>query len=504
MQRQFLTHGRVLREPQVWAVVAAFALLVLPILAAQHLNIVDGPGHVARLAVLQDALLNGRASPFYEVTSFFLPNIAYDVIGLGLVRFTDPETATRIFLAVTLVLTLSGVMVLNRVVIGRWSIVPLAAAFLVTNLVVVQGFLNYAFGLALVPWALALRLKLERAPFGFVAGAGAGIVLLFCHLFAFGVYAAMACGLAIAAWRGRAIEPPRLALRLLEFVPALVLVMLMPHDPSRNLHYDPSFLVGKLTGIVKSISSGSLAGDIAFLIGMAACAAMLLFARVKFAHPLIPGLILLAVLYLVLPSELGHGSYVDKRMPIAIGMFLIAAVDARIRWAAVPMALAGLVALALAAKEGALAMLWHRVDPEINSAVTALDMLPPGAVIFRAECRPAENMLGIYRAHQPAITHLAALATLEGTRFAAGTWAIAGQQPIAVRPAYQPAYDLQTGIAWSVCGEQPLRRTAARIHALTDGHPHFLFVIRPTPPRSLEPDAVLVANGEEFELYRVN
>jgi hypothetical protein len=498
MQREFLT--RALREPQVWAVVTAFALLVLPIAAAQHLNVVDGPGHVARLAVLRNVLLNGRASPFYEVTSFFLPNIAYDLIGLGLVRFTDPETAARIFLALTLLLTLCGLMVLSRVAIGRWSVVPLAAAFLVTNLVVVQGFLNYAFGLALVPWALALRLKLGDTWQGFAVGAVAAIVLLFCHLFDFGIYAAMACGL--AAWRGNRIALPRLALRLLEFVPALLLIMLMPHDSSRNLHYDPGFLVGKLTGIAKSISSGSLTGDIALLLGMASSAATLFFARVKFAPALIPGLVLLAILYLLLPSELGHGSYVDKRMPIAIGMFLIAGLDAKIRWSAVPIALAGLIVLALAAKQGALTVLWHRVDPVIDSAVIALNALPPSAIIFRAECRPAEDMLGVYRAHQPAMTHLPALATLDGTRFDAGTWAIAGQQPIAVRPAYQAAYDLQTGIAWSVCGDKPLRHTAAKIRGLADAHPHFLFVIRPTRPRGL--DAVLVASGEGYELYRVN
>ena len=500
MQREFLT--RALREPQIWAVVAAFALLVLPIVATQHLNVVDGPGHIARLAVLKDVLLNGRASPFYEVTSFFLPNIAYDVIGLGLVRFTDPETAARIFLALSMVLTLGGVMVLSRVAIGRWSVAPLAAAFLVYNLVVVQGFLNYAFGLALVPWALALRLKLGDTRQGFAAGAVAAVVLLFCHLFDFGIYAVMACGL---VWRGKRIALPRLVVRLLEFVPALLLVMAMPHDPSRNLHYDPGFLTGKLTGIVKSISSGSLAGDITFLIGMAASVVMLFFARVKFAPALIPGLILLAVLYLALPSELGHGSYVDKRMPIAIGMFLLAGLDAQIRWSAVPIALAGLIALALIAKQGALTVLWHRVDPVIDSAVTALNALPPGAVIFRAECRPSENMQGVYRAHQPSLTHVTALATLDGTRFDASTWAIASQQPIAVRPAYQAAYDLQTGIGWSVCGDKPLRRVVAKIRDLAarePGRTHALFVIRPTRPRSL--DVTPVASGEGYELYRAN
>jgi hypothetical protein len=503
MQREKLFLSLVMRDGRVWAAVGAALLLVLPILSAQHLNVVDGPGHVARLAVLHQALA-GEPSPFYDITSFFLPNIAFDMIGLGLAWFTDAETAARIFLALTLVLTMTGAMALNRVAIGRWSVVPVAVAFFAYNLVVVEGFFNYAFGLALVPWAIALRLKLEKAPLGLLAGAIAGIVLLFCHLFAFGIYGAMSFGLALSAWRAGRIARPRFVLWMLEFAPALLLLVLMPHDPSSNVQYAPYFIADKLAGIFKSISSGSLTGDIAFCVGMAELAAAILLGRARLAPPLIPGLILLVVIYLALPDELGHGSYVDKRLPIAIGVLLVAGIDAQISRTVRSAALAAIVAAALVVKQGAVSFLWHRVDPVIDSALTAMSALPAGAVIFRVECRPANTMLAAYVSHQPAMTHLPALATLDGARFDASGWAIPGQQPIAVRPEFQRAYNLQSNISWSVCLEQPLRHIAKDIAALGHGHPYYLFVIRPARERSLPPEAVLVSSGHGYELYRVS
>jgi len=491
---------RLSRDPWLWTGVLAAALLVLPIAVAHHLNVVDGPGHEARLAVLRDVVIAGRDSPAYKVTSFFLPNIAYDVIGLALAWLSGPEAAARIFLGATFVLTLAGAMVLGRAATGRWSLVPLAAAFVVHNLFVVQGSLNYVFGLAVVPWALALRLKLD-GPRGFVPGALAAIALLFCHLFDFGLYAVMVFGFAIAEWRRRDISYSGFAARLLEFAPALFLLALMQHDPSRNLQY--GHFAGKLTGILKAFTCGSVAGDVAFLAGMALFAACMVWLRARIARPLVPGLMLLAAVYLALPDELGHASYIDKRVLIAIALFLIAGLDARLPRSTGSTVLAALIAAAFVAKQGALAVLWQRMDPRIEAAAMAVDSVPRGGEIFRAECRPADTSLDVYRAHQPALTHAPAFATFDQGRFYGGIWAIPGQQPISVRPEYRAAYDLQTGIGWSVCAGKSLQKVASRIRALDDGRPHYLFVIRPAKPRSLAPENALIAAGADFELYRI-
>src|SRR5215469_2211321 len=80
----------------------AVFLVILPILAARHLPLLDAPGHEARLAALWDLLITGRGSSFYDINTFFLPSVSFDVIGLAFIPLLDPETVGRIFFALTL------------------------------------------------------------------------------------------------------------------------------------------------------------------------------------------------------------------------------------------------------------------------------------------------------------------------------------------------------------------------------------------------------------------
>jgi len=61
--------------------IGATILLVLPLIASRHLPLMDALGHEARLLVLRKYFL-GMSSPFYEVTTFLLPNMASDTLGL--------------------------------------------------------------------------------------------------------------------------------------------------------------------------------------------------------------------------------------------------------------------------------------------------------------------------------------------------------------------------------------------------------------------------------------
>lgn len=503
------------RHPVFLCAAAMAVLAVLPVLAARHLPLLDAPGHEARLSVLRDILITGRPSPFYDAGSFFLPDIGFDTIGLGLVSVAGPESAGRIFFALTLVATLWGILVLNRVAIGRWSAVPLASSLFLYNLISILGFFSYLFGLALVPWALALRLKRERGPVlgSFLAGAGAGVILLFCHAFAFGVFAAMSAGFALTAVMRRRIGVSRLILWGLEFVPAAVVFIAMPTGRAGRMQWDPHIIQFKLFGIVKSVTSGSLTGDVGFMVGTLLLVLLIAArSRVRLTLSFVPGLIALVILYLVLPFELASGFYVDTRMPIAIALLLLAGLDVQIRRSRGTSALVALIVGALVVKQGALAASWRSFDPLIDTAVAALDALPAGSVILQSECRSDPgDVLAVYRERQPPMTHVAAIASFDGTRFVASTWAIAGQHPVAVKPAYRPYYDLQASFDPSTCTDAGYRSELQRARDLAgslDGSgnplpPLYFLLIRPPKDEMLAADARLIASGRDFELYAV-
>jgi hypothetical protein len=504
-----------LRGKYLFAIGAVVAVLaILPVLVAPHLLLLDAPAHEARINVLRDLLLSGKGSPFYRLDTFFLPNIAFDVIGLGLSFFASPEEVGRIFFALTLILSVSGVTVLNRVVTARWSIMPLAYGLVLYNLVAILGFFSYAFGLALVPWALAARIKFERGfPLvGFLIGTGFAILLLFCHVFDFGIYAVMSTGFAFTALRQGRITWHGGFLRLLEMVPAGLLFLTMSTGIKSPARYDPHYLSSKLSGILKSLSSASMAGDAAFVAGALCLVAVLaLCARTRLISSFIPGMISLAALYFVLPPNMASGSYVDVRMPIAVVLMLFAGLDVQLIHRKRTAILLVLVAIAFVSKQVAIAAQWRSQSIQSGQLIRELASLPAPAIIMQSECQSeSDGIQSIYDRRSPSLQHIAAMSAFSDTRFVADLYAIHGQQPIAAAPSYMDYYALQHQFD-ETCDPSNLRRRVSRIEALMDskleaGHsvpPVFFLSIRPPSSVELPPRAKLISSGPKHALYEI-
>ena len=491
---------------------ATTTLAILPLLTAHHLPLLDAPGHEAGLAVLHNLIFGGGVSPFYERGSLFIPDLAFDGIGLALMEGFSPETAGRVFMGATLALTLSGLVVLNRVVTERWSRMPLAAALLLYNLISMFGFFSFLFGLALVPWTLAARLRLPALQVGrgLLLGAALGVALLFCHVLAFGIYATFWVGVTGATWVGGRIGWLPAFARVLELVPALGLFFAMPQGGPGGTVYEAPFVPGKLVGILESLSSGSRIGDLALIAGLIVLTALLRASdRVSIAKECGSGLVCLSLLYLALPLALGTGSNLDKRIPVAIALLGIACLDVRLHPTSRSRLLVWCLVAALVVKQGALSILWRSFDSRIDSVLAALAAIPPGSVVLQSECHPGTNLLErTYAKWQPSLTHVAALASLDDRRFIASTWAIPGQQAIAIKQRYRPYNQLQTSFASSTCDLQEYRRQLALIRDLAARDPEhppiYFLLIRPPVADSLTPEAVLRATGPDFELYGVS
>lgn len=499
------------RAAVLGAAAVVSVLAILPILAARHLPLLDAPAHEARIALLRTLWMQGGSSAFYRATDPVSANMAFDAIGVLLLHFMPPEVAGRVFLGLTMVVTLWGIAALNRVVTGRWSLAPLAAGLLMYHAVIIGCFFSYLFGLALVPWPLAARLSVRRPFAGFAVGCMCMLALMLSHLFAVGIYVAF-----LAADRAVRMAQGRLSLAgavacLAEFLPGVLLVpTVFRGSGGLNVQYmhHPGFLQVKAAGLAEALTCGSLGGDAALIVGLLACLAMASSrAKLTLSRPAAAGLVTLLMLYLVLPFELGSAANVDKRMPIAVAFLAVGCTDVRVRVDGWTRWLTGAVAAAFIFKQLALALLWLNLDPAIDLAVAALRALPPGAVIMQAECHPlVQSIAGSFAKWQPPLSHTAALATLDDRRFAASSWAIPGQQPIAVQPPYLPYYELQGKFNGSLCAAANYRDEVGRIRAVAAmgsglPTPVYLLLIRPPEPGMLAQEAELVTRSPDFELY---
>ena len=328
-----------------------------------------------------------------------------------------------------LALTLGGVITLNRVVTGRWSLWPLVAALLSHNLYTLFGFFSFDLGVALVLWALAGRLWLMNRSLAvqLAVGSAFSVVLIICHLSAFGIYALMLAGVGIDMLLPRGLHSapriweriggllssirhrlPRAIAMSLELVPACAVFAMMSTAGQGRARYDVPYWPSKIFNAVKTVSSGSEIGDVAFLLGAGAVGLLLIFCgRLRVARPLLPGLLFLIVAYFLMPAYMNSGSYVDSRLIMPILFLAVAAVQFDVRWDGVwrPRLIRALVAgicAALIVKQAALFVLWHQGGQTLARVGEALNALPSGAVILQAECQPdATDIRGVYEARQP-------------------------------------------------------------------------------------------------------
>lgn len=190
--------------------VAALALLVtaivlLPVLAYPFLPLEDLPNHVARRHIAA-APPDGPLAAYFRHAAQLGTNAAVDLAWWGIGRhLTDAQTFSRLAIGWAMAGFVLSILLLHRVLHGRWSAWPLASALLVHNAALLWGFENFVVTLPLAvlgiaAWVgLAGRGLLLRLA---VTAALAGVLYLG-HVLAFLAYLVFVAGWELGRlWQG--------------------------------------------------------------------------------------------------------------------------------------------------------------------------------------------------------------------------------------------------------------------------------------------------------------
>ncbi len=176
---------------QVLVMFLVFLLLIsVPVWTHLLPPLSDYVNHLARMHVIATIDKNPNLAKFYQIDWAIIPNLTMDLVVPWLTRFVNVYVAGKIFTVAMFAVIGSGVLVLNRVLTGRWSILPLVAFPLLYNYVFLVGLINYLFGVGVALWALAgwIWLRDRPWPLRFALSSLSVAVLFFCHLSALGVY----------------------------------------------------------------------------------------------------------------------------------------------------------------------------------------------------------------------------------------------------------------------------------------------------------------------------
>jgi hypothetical protein len=432
-----------------WLAALALAVaLAVPFLLVDVPPVLDYPNHLARLFVLahpDDPVLSQIYAPHWRI----VPNLGIDVLGTMLLKVVPVHVGGRLLLALSLFAPVIGVVVYHRVAFGRFALWPLASGVMATNGIFHLGFMNFLLSLGLALLAAATWRMLRRRSPWLATGVGALLVtaIFLTHLFGVILFA-MLIGAEEAVrlwryWRSRLLtsgEVIKTAAQLaLVLSPAAVLFALCPLAEGHAS-------IGAWRGLQKiwalftpamSTSVGlTLATGIAVF-----CIVILLWRRARWA----PGAWLLlgalAMAFVLAPSTIKNGTFVDVRLGLMIGLVLFATMDPRLdRREAIVVGL--IFAALIGIRSMYISSTWiaHRGDlADIRSAIASVE---PGAKVLVARGqpgnvmetpKPARSLPGVYRLDG----HLGAMLAIERKAFWPLMFADPSQQPLDIRPAYK-------------------------------------------------------------------
>src|SRR6185437_2428335 len=416
-----------------------FAVAALPVLLCDTLPLFDYPNHLARMHVLAALAHSEWLQRYYEIAWRPLPNLAMDLLVPPLAQLMPLAWAGKLFVLLTLLLLAGGTAALHRVLFGSWSAWPCLAFLLLYSRELLWGFLNYLFGLGLGLFALALWIVLARRQASALLRIGIGalmaLVLFFAHLMACGLYGVLVMGHAAGlAWRRRGAPGAALKELLvagLPFLPALaILLLLTPGSAGGAIAYGNP--LRKIDLLFSLFDNYHRPFDVACFV-LALLALLFGFWRrwLRLEPSMAGPLAALALTYLAMPTQLATASGADHRIPVMLGLVLIASS----RWAApLPKPRAFFLEAALLmylARIGLVSASWEASDRVYARLLPQLERLPRGSRLAVAFPPEALNS-------QPTpLVHFPTLAIAGRDAFVPTLFAFPTQQPVALAPPYR-------------------------------------------------------------------
>jgi hypothetical protein len=500
-----------------WALCGVLLVIAsVPLLIGVYPPFIDYPFHLARISMLAD--WNGFVREHYEIPSILLPNLSLEMVMLPLSKIMPAEYAGVTFIIITFALLLFGTAVLHQTLFGTRSLWPLVAAGWLYNWIVFYGFMNYVFGVGMMLLCLAASLQMAERQWWLrlIAGIGLALLLFFCHLVAFILYAFAIAGFELQrffeTWRRkRWASVLNLIIGAAQFIPALIVYVAISPTRStttRAFLYD---FPGKFASLLVTFTSGNKIVDL-MTIALFVAAAYIALRRTKleFSHRFVGAFIGLAVAFLLAPRAVQHPgpAYVDIRVPIALLFTAIAAT--RVTFSSLTLARGAAWSFGgfLLIKVAMLSIAAADHKQLMQRYLTAYDELQPQSTLFAARQRLDDTWFRRFYVDRLASPHHAyAYAVIRRNVFVPAIYTVPGGQPIRVRDKFQALKAAQGDEPVEVRDASDLTRVIAQFVTLqretAPGKAAYLLIQDRAVPIPLPTSIQVVATGPGFRLAKI-
>jgi len=490
--------------------IALIMLISIPIWTHPVPPLSDYINHLARMRVIAELSNNPQLAAFYQLDWQVIPNLAMDMIVPPLARLVSVYVAGQIFLVATFALIISGILMLNRALIGRFSVLPLLAIPLLYNYVFLVGLTNYCFGIGIAIWALAAWIDVkERAwPIRFAISTAFIVALFFCHLSALGIYGIGLLSVEILQlWQQRSAPRPwRVAQFLTAGLPFLIVVPLLYVSPTMQLVAANSWEQrGKLDGLIYVIANYSDVAAFALVAILVTGAVWAIRHHVLRFHPL--AIILLSVggvVYFALPRVMFDTYMTDQRVPLGVTFMLFACGDLDTRRRLVRRGFLIILVVLIAGRLLEIDYNWSQLSDSTSEFRSSVRRITPGAKVFVAYANASAGD----DVRDLGLVHAACIATIERSALVTTLFSVEGKQVMHVRSEYQEFADTHDGTPPStaqliLAAEHPLPGMPAFWLNWTKFDYIYILFTEDDAPNPDPSRLRLVADGDRFQLYRI-
>jgi len=308
---------------------------------------------------------------------------------------------------------------------------------LLYNRVLLWGFINYLFGLGLAMCGVALWLALEerRRQLRVLASGLVALACFFSHIAAFGIYALAIAGvelppmLSLLRARHYRAAAYRIATAAVQFILPAIILGCEPPSPDGPVSYGQFWRKADL--LFDVFDNYNRPFDIAcFVLLIALIGGLAWRRRLTITPRLGIAVAIVSAAYLLLPSQLMSGSGVDRRLPIALFLLLIAATAPAPLPRRPTLALGVIIVVVFAVRMAVIEAVWLKANNVYGADLEVIDRLPEGAKLAVAYPAREVNAGGIPELHMPV------LAAMRREAFVPTIFAYATQQPLVLRPPF--------------------------------------------------------------------
>jgi hypothetical protein len=412
-------------------------VVLIPFAICSPLPLSDYPNHMARMHILANLQHSADLAKYYALDWGFVPNLAMDLVVPALIPLMSTESATMLFTAVGLFLMVSGTILLNRVLYGRYSLVPFAAFLLLYNRQFLWGFLNYLFSVGLALWIFTAHIYLRERVNAFARislFSCLSVVLIVAHLHAFASYAILVgCYEISVAWRGYrntgTFRPSSLLVPSLQFVIPIWMFFSLSSTAQRVGDTAYGGWMDKIVAFLDIFNNYSLILDAAtFGFFGSLLIAGLCLKRVHIHPAMRLSIGLMLALYLAMPALMFSSYGADRRLLIMLSLVLLASLDVRLESTRLCTGLAVAVFLLFVTRMSVIGLEWQKAQRVYAPVLSAIDQIKPGsrlAVLVGGNVFPSLQ--------NPPLDHLANMAVVKKNVYINSLFAEPGQQVLRLK-----------------------------------------------------------------------